>query len=195
MVAGKQDPNNVTQLPLGEEEVQDIETKMNGRKQVHAVKNMIDIKRFVEDMASLELGKAYLEDYFLVGSMFGIPRDVLEAYNSSTYENQEKARASHVSYTLQPKGNDFMSALAKRWGYDKEGKSIVIDWAHLPFMQVFEKDRAQTEGLKIKSFIDLLNQGVSLEEANEFLDLKFKTGAKQEQRTIINQPNVAAADA
>lgn len=195
MVAGQADPRNVNEIPMGETEKQDIETKMNGRKSVHAVKSMIDIKRFVENLDHLKLDNSYLSDYFLIGSMYGIPRDVLEAYNSSTYENQEKARASHVSYTLQPKGNDLMNAIAKKWGYDKLGKEIVIDWAHLPFMQVFEKDRASTEAIKIKSFTDLLNQGVSLEEANEYLDLKFTTGEKTEQRTIINQPTTTAAAA
>jgi hypothetical protein len=182
MVAGKQDPGDVTKLPMGEAEKDDIEKKMNGRKQVHAVKSMIDIKRFVEDMRALELGKQYLDAYFIIGNMYGIPRDVLEAYTSSTYENQEKARASHVSYTLQPKGNDLLEALSKRWGYDKEGISLVIDWEHLPFMQVFASERAKTNNQQVQSLTGLLKLGVSLDECNQFLDTNFKTG-KYEQPT------------
>lgn len=195
MVAGKADPNNVTEMPMGADEKLDIETKMNGRKSVHAVKSMIDIKRFVENMDHLKLGAQFLEDYFLIGTMYGIPRDVLEAYNSSTYENQEKARASHVSYTLQPKGNDFMSALAKRWGYDARNREIVISWDHLPFMQVFETERAKTRKTQAETFKMLLDQGVALDEVNEFLDTEFKTGEKNEQSQIINQPTTVTAEA
>ena len=177
MVAGMQDPNNVAQLPMGEIEKQDIETKMNGRKQVHATKTMIDIKRFVEDRRGLDLDKAYLDQYFIIGSMYGIPRDVLEAYVSSTYENQEKARASHVTYTLQPKGNDFFQGLAKRFGYDIAGKEIFIDWSHLPFMQVFERDRALTNNTNIQTLTALLKLNVDIDDANYFLGTNFKTAS------------------
>lgn len=192
LVAGQQDPKNVTQLPLTGDEKLDIETKMNGHKQVHAVKSMIEIKRFVEDMRKLELGKAYLESYYLIGSMYNIPRDVLEAYNSSTFENQEKATAKHVSYTLQPKGDDFLYALAKRFGYEAAGKTICIDWSHLPFMQVFEKDRALTKKTQIETLTAMLKLGIDLKEVNEFLDTDFKN-AKYEQPKPINQPTTAPA--
>lgn len=176
MVAGKSDPTNVSQLPLGEAEKQDIETKINGPKDVHAVKSMIDIKRFVEDIGRLKLDEGYLASYFLIGNMYNIPRDVLEAYASSTYENQGKATAKHVSYTLEPKGEDLTSAIGRHWGYDKEGKKIVMSWDHLPFNQIFEKERAVTDQLKAQTFINLRKSGVSLDDANEFLDTNFKEG-------------------
>lgn len=180
LVAGKSDPDNITQEPLSDTEKTDIETKVNGRKSVHAVKSMIDIKRFVEDIGALKLDESYLADYFIIGSMYGIPRDVLEAYRSSTYENQEKARGAHVSYCLQPKGNQFFSAFEKMFDYtDKE---IVIDWEHLPFMQVFAKERAETNSKTAETFIKLLDAGVSLDEINEFLDTKFTTGNAQERK-------------
>jgi hypothetical protein len=175
MVAGQSDPKNVNQLPMSEDEKQDIESKMNGRKSVHAVKSIIEIKRFVENMANLELGKAYLEDYFLIGSMYGIPRDVLEAYNSSTYENQEKARGAHVSYCLQPKGDQFMNALSTIFGYNVQGKTLVVGWDHLPFMQVFEKERADVQNKKILTLTNMLKINIPLEECNAFLDTNFKT--------------------
>ncbi len=176
LVAGTQNPNDISKLPLSFEEKTDIETKMNGNKKVHAVKSMIEIKRFVENLQNLALDESYLSSYFLIGNMFNIPRDVLEAYASATYENQEKARASHVSYTLQPKGNDFLQKLGKRFSYTD--KKLVIDWSHLPFMQVFEEQHAKTQLIKIQTFSNLLNQGVSLEEANKYLELNFKTGEK-----------------
>jgi len=180
MVAGTNDPNDVTKLPLGEEEKTDIERKMQDHREVHAVKSMVDIKRFVENMGQLKLNEKYLAAYFLIGNMYGIPRDVLEAYNSSTFENQEKARGAHVSYTLEPKGEELMEALSKKWGYTDHGKILVMSWDHLPFMQVFERDRATTKEINARTFVNLSRNGVPLDEVNEFLDTNFtKVDVKQ----------------
>jgi hypothetical protein len=173
MVAGQADPTNVNQKPMGEQEKTDIEKKMDGDKAVHAVKSMIDIKRFVDNVGNQKLDEMYLAQYFVIGNMYNIPRDVLEAFASSTYENQEKARASHVSYTLQPKGDDFVSSLGKRWGYHEEGKKICMSWAHLPFMQVFEKEKSETEKNISIAFANLINVGVPLDEVNKRLGTDY----------------------
>lgn len=174
LVAGMQDPKDVYKTPLTNDEKLDIERKTNGNKPVSAVKSMVDIKRFVEDFSKLQLSTEYKDAYFIIGSMFGIPRDVLEAYNSGTYENQEKATGKHISYSLQPKGDIFMTALAEMFGYTEQGKKIVIDWEHLPFMQVFAKDRADTEFKKVQSLEKLLSLGVPIESINKFLDTEFE---------------------
>lgn len=180
MVAGQADPNNTSQMPMGVREKTDIEDKMNGDKDVYAVKSMIDIKRFVDNVGNQKLDEMYMSQYFIIGNMYNIPRDVLEAFASSTYENQEKARASHVSYTLQPKGNDFMSSLGKRWGYDILNKEICMSWSHLPFMQVFEKEKSDTEKNLSIAFANLINCGVPLEEVNARLGTNY-TDAKPGQ--------------
>lgn len=178
MVAGTSDPDNVTQLPLSEPEKTDIESKMNGERVVHAVKSMIDIKRFVENIANLKLDESYMADYYIIGSMFGIPKDVLEAYNSkgSTYENQEKAVGRHVSYSEQPKADMLMDGLNKRFEYNSatNSKRLVMSFDHLSFMQVFEKERAEVQGIKANTFATLKNEGVALDEINRFLDTDFK---------------------
>jgi len=173
LVAGKSDPDNTSQLPMGEPEKTDIETKVNGSKSVHAVKSMIDIKRFVENIAALKLDEINLNQYFLIGTAYGIPKDVLEAFNSGTYENQEKARGAFVSYCLQPKGKLFFEGHSAFFGYDVLGKSIVVDWEHLPFMQVFAKERAETLKIQTESLLNLMKAGVKLEEINEMLDTEF----------------------
>jgi hypothetical protein len=186
MVAGTADPNDVTKLPLGEDEKTDIERKMQDHREVHAVKSMVDIKRFVENMGQLKLNEKYLHAYFLIGNMYGIPRDVLEAYNSSTFENQEKARGAHVSYTLEPKAEELMQALSKRFGYLEEGKELVMSWDHLPFMQVFEKDRAVTKEVNVRTFVNLIRNGVPLDEANQYLDTNFTKADAQQGTTKTN---------
>lgn len=184
LVAGQADPKDVSKLPMSETEKQSIEQKVNGNKKVHAVKSLVDIKRFVENAKQLGLDEAYRTAYFLIGSMYNIPRDVLEAYlQGSTYDNQEKSTAKHVSYTLQPKGDEFFNALAVRFGYDNAGKTITITWEHLPFMQVFEKDRADVNKKNMETMTGLLKLGIPLEEINKQLGTKF-TNAKYEQPKV-----------
>jgi hypothetical protein len=161
-VTGQQDPNNVSQIPMSDTEKIDIESKVNGSKSVHAFKSKVDINRFVSDIANLKLDEQYLNQYFIIGSMYGIPRDVLEANisGSSTYENQEKATGKHISYALQPKGDDLFE-----WFSNFTGVEMKITWQHLPFMQVFERDRAEVNKLKAETLKILIDSGVEPKEA------------------------------
>jgi hypothetical protein len=173
LVGSDRQVGTTTRPALSEDEINDISTKMDGSKSVWPLRTMVQIRRFVSDMAALQLDAKYLSQYFLIGNMYGIPRDVLEAYASATYENQEKARMAHVSYCLQPKGNAFMNDFEYHFGYRATGKNIYIDWSHLPFMQVFEEQKSTVEKTKIKSLTSLLGLGVPLKEANAYLDLDF----------------------
>jgi len=174
--------NDVTKGPgMNEEEKKDLREKMDtDNLKVYPLKTMVQIRRFVEDFKSLELGKSYLEDYFIIGSMYNIPRDVLEAYNSSTYENQEKARAAHVNYCFEPKGNQFMNGFESHFSYDTEGKNICMDWSHLPFMQVFEKERVEVKKIKVETFKAMLDMGATADSANEYLETDFEIEEKPE---------------
>lgn len=173
MVSGRADLDNVDHMPMHQDEKDDIESKILKRNPVTAVKSLIDIKRFVEDSSKQELDKKYLNAYFLIGKMWGIPRDVLEAYESSTFENQEKARGAHVSYSLQPKGNSFFNGLEEKFGYKEEGKNIYIDWEHLPFMQVFAEQRAETKKKTIETLGKMADLGIPIREINSFLETDF----------------------
>jgi len=170
---------------LSPDEKDDIISKMESKdKNVFPLRSMVQIRRFVEDMGSLKLDESYLHDYFLVGNMFNIPRDVLEAFSSSTYENQQKARAVHVDYTLEPKGNEWMDKFEEHFGYPAEGKNIVISWDHLSLMQVFEKDKAETKKIKIDSLVSLLGLRVPIKEINEFLGTEFTIEEPKQQTDV-----------
>jgi len=186
LVAGSVDAMDVTQRMLGSKEKEDIEKKVQGDKSVHAVKSMVEIRRFVENMKNMELSQSYLADYFLIGNMYNIPRDVLEAYQSATYENQEKARASHVAYTMEPKGEELCLGFHKFFGED-ENIEIVLSWDHLPFVQVMELDREKLKEQKLKNLDTMLKMGIGQEEALKYLDLDFNPfeyGNKQSQPAI-----------
>lgn len=175
LVAGKTDPADVTKKPMNQDEKDLLEERIDSdKKKVHGMKSMVDIKRFVDDLKTMELGKAYLEDYYIIGSMYNIPRDVLEAYQSSTFENQEKARAGHVTYTLEPAGEVLGASLARAWEYDIYNWKICFGWDHLPLTQVYEKERVNIKQTQVNIFLRLLQAGMTVDDANAFLDTDFK---------------------
>lgn len=199
-LVGQDGPTDLSKIGMGEDEKRDIRRKIDtDSEKVWPINAKINIRRFVEDRASLQLDKAYLDAYYLVGNMFDIPRDVLEAYNtSSTFENQEKARAAHVNYCFEPKGNQFMNALEVKFGYDLEGKNILMDWSHLPFYQVFESEKADVKTKTINNFKALVDMGVSPENANQYLDTDFEIeepdGTEEEIIPAGSETDSAAED-
>lgn len=187
MVGSEQQTGTNSKIGLGEEEKKDIINNIDGSaKNVYPVRAKVNIQRFVEDLASLQLPQEYLHQYFLIGNMYNIPRDVLEAYNSATYENQEKARAAHVNYTLEPKGNQFMNSYEIHFGYKEQKKNIKITWDHLPFMQVFAKEKVETQKATIEVLNSLLKLGVSIEQANEYLGTEFEIDQTQENEDQVD---------
>lgn len=180
MVAGKTDEGNVMKLTLSPQEKDDIEKKIEGTKNVHAVRSLIDIKRFVEDIGSLKLTEAYMDAYFQIGKLYSIPKDVLEAYQSSTFENQEKARGAHVSYTLQPKGEQLMAGLIR--SFDMENAKGTLSWNHLPFMTVFKKQEAELKEKQVDTMQKLLSMGIDIDQINAFLGTNFEQNENNEHQ-------------
>jgi hypothetical protein len=186
-VSGKVDAKDTSQMPMGESDKQSVRESMRSSENVYPTKTMIDVKRFVDNYGVLEsLDKAFLADYYLLGKAFGIPRDVLEAYQSSTYENQEKARASHISYTIQPKMNDLCNALENYFGYDLLGKEIRICYDHLPHVQVFEKERAEARRLNAMAMKDLIDAGGNPQQVAEYLDIDIEMNGQRNLNTNSN---------
>lgn len=175
LVAGKSDPENVNQQPLSTTEKESIEDKMNGKKSVHAVKSMIDIKRFIDSIKAIGLTEIESVQFSRIGTVFGVPEEILKAFaeKGSTFENQEKAKGGYVDYVLEPKGSKLCHALNSYFGYNKEGKEIIMSWDHLAFMQVFEKEKADISDKKALTLERLLKLNVPLDEINKFLDTEF----------------------
>lgn len=168
LVAGQADPDDVTQTPLTKVEQLDIETKVRSNKQVHAIKSMIDINRFVEDIGKLKLDESFYNDYFMFGTMFNIPRDILEAnLRGATYENQEKSMARFVEYCLSPKGQMLTDWLESQFSF----QDIRMSWGSLMFNQVFEKERAERKGLQLDNIAKAKDIGaISDAEAKEMVN-------------------------
>lgn len=175
MVAGKHDVSNTSTLPMSENEKNNIEKKIFSKKSIHAVKSMIDIKRFVEDLGAMEkIDKAFMNDAFLIGKVVNLPKDVIESFEQgSTYENQEKARALVISYCIQSAGDDFGQGILDH--FKVEGLSLTLAFDHLPFVQTFEKDRAETVDKKASAFKKMVEAGADQEQAAAEAGLELDT--------------------
>jgi hypothetical protein len=142
-------------------EKRNIEGVVRSSKSVHAIKKPIDIKRFVDDIARLKLDECFYNDYFMIGSMYGIPKDILESnLKGSTYENQEKATNRHVEYVLKPKGQLLTDTFEEKFNYSE----LFMSWEHLAFNQVFEKERQEVIKLKLDNKILADANNINLDE-------------------------------
>jgi hypothetical protein len=174
MVAGKADPSKTdfSNIPMSEDEKQSIEQKVLSNKSIHAVKSMIDIKRFVENMGALKLDESFVADFFMFGSMFNIPRDILEtSLRGSTYENQEKAMARLIEYCEKPKAQKLTDWFESQFDL----QDIRMSWNHLMFMKTFEKEQINNQKLKASALLELMKAGVKLEEINTMLETNFSS--------------------
>jgi hypothetical protein len=142
-------------------EKRNIEGVVRSSKSVHAIKKPIEIKRFVDDIARLKLDECFYNDYFMIGSMYGIPKDILESnLKGSTYENQEKATNRHVEYVLKPKGQLLTDTFEEKFNYTE----LFMSWEHLAFNQVFEKERQEVIKLKLDNKILADANNINLDE-------------------------------
>lgn len=157
LVSGQQDPENVSQLPMGEEEKRSIEEQVRSNKKVHAVKSKISIERFVQDYGKMKLGEAYSDQYLIIGNMFNIPLEILNPDpTGSTYENQEKATGRHIEYAIKPKGQMLTDWFESQYNFS----GLAQGWEHLSFNQVFEVDRqavitAKLNNIKLAKELDV----------------------------------------
>jgi hypothetical protein len=162
MVSGKNSDDNIMNLVMPDGEKNSIESSMRSNKSVHAVKTPVNISRFVENIASLKLDDSYYNDFFMIGSMYGIPKDVLESAirGNSTYDNQEKAIGRHVDYVMKPKGQMLTDELEVMFKY----KDLVMSWGHLSFNQVFELQKEAVLKAKLDNAILAKNNALNTED-------------------------------
>jgi len=183
IVSGKHAAENTATLPMGETEKKDIENKVMSRKVIHGMKSMVDIKRFIEDLGGMEkLDKAFMNDAFIIGKMLGIPKDVIESFEQgATYENQEKARALTISYCIQSGMDDMTVGLLDFYGV--KGYVLKATYDHLPFVQTFEKTRAETADKKASAFKKLVEGGADQKQAAVYLHLPIDTFTEPKPHT------------
>ena len=154
-VSAKSDKQNLNDFPtMGDVEKKDVEQKIASRKEVTVSKSPLNIEPFVKSLANLKLDETFLTQYFIIGKMLGIPKDVSEAYLSggATFENQDKAFVKFISTALQPLGDMLVAHFMESWGLE----DLQITWKHLPAYQSAKREleasrKIALENLKIAS--------------------------------------------
>jgi len=181
MVSGKVGENDLDQPMMSNDDKNDIEQKVIKDKPVTAVRKMVDIKKFVDSLQSDKLFKSYMSDVFTIGRMFNIPKDVIEVMidSGAKYENKKLATADHVDYALQPKGNQLINGLIKYFGF--EDVTGCLDWSHLPFMQVRQRQRYEAELDRARALREYLNAGMDAEDAVRLLNLELEKPIEYER--------------
>lgn len=171
MVVGKAAVENPSQKMMDPKEQQSVEEQVLSNKNIHAFRSMLEVKNFVQNATVLEsLDKAFFNDGFLIGKVLNIPRDVIELLTSSTYENQEKARASIVGYNLEPAAQDLATGLLKYFDLHEQ-YDLKFKYDHLSFVQAFEKDRSITMNNLATAYMKLVSAGVRQDIAAEVVGL------------------------
>lgn len=153
MMFGKNTMDDISQTVMGENEKSSIKSKLKGKESVHVVKSAIDIKRFVENIDKLKLDNAYNEDVFKISKLHGHPKAIIESLETTGVFGEEKkeAKADFVDEVLRPKGDDLMNGLEKYFGYDTLGIDLVLDFSHLSFMNIRNKQKQEANRLEIEN--------------------------------------------
>lgn len=133
---------------MSDQEKQSIKSSLLSKNTIHATKTPITIKRFVDDIARLKLDESFYNDYFMIGTMFGIPKDVLESnIKGSTFENQEKATGKHIEYALSLKIKMLCEFFNNLFPVD----DLFGSWDYLSFNQVFEKEKSERKKIDLEN--------------------------------------------
>jgi hypothetical protein len=167
LVGSQNDIEDTSSLPMNEADKRSVRRAMRSAESVYPTKTAPNIERFIDDSQVLQnLDDAFLNDAFLIGKMLkNVPKDALELMGDTTYENQEKARASLVSYCIQPDADDFTQKIGEYFGMGDEGLSIRLDYSHLPFVQVFESEKASVMSTKANAYGTLTGLGMDYKAA------------------------------
>jgi hypothetical protein len=148
IVAGQSDPQNISELPMSQEEQQSIRQSVRGNEQVIPVKSKVAIERFVSDLNNLKLDESLIADIHIIGMMYGLSKDVIGiALQGSTYENKEKSFGAFVDYTLSPIARQMTDLIETL--FDKE--DLRASWEDMPFNQVFKTEKVANQKIELES--------------------------------------------
>lgn len=198
-LVGNQLDGGISGVPIDEEDENALRRLLHSKESVFPMTSNTQIDRFVNDSSMLSnLGTAVFEDIFLVGRIVGIPRDVLEMFQASTYQNQELAKAAIIYYVCKPDSQDFAEGILDMYdGYEnlrKQGYTLELDFDHLPFVQAFIEKESESKLKLSTAFKNVVQAGANQAEAadwlgiNELTEEKFQTPYFNGQSTNNEDP-------
>lgn len=168
IVSGEHNEADQYSLPMGDKEKESTEQALRGSKKVHVLKDKVNVNQFIKNLKSLGLNDSYANALSLVGNMYNVPQDVLEALKTgATYENKEKSIGQYIDYTEMPKVQQFSDFLE----IELEVNEVKGSFKHLPFNQVFEAERIANNKVKMETYKLASEMGVDVKkQINELLE-------------------------
>jgi len=164
LVSKKESKDSLNEFAtMGDAEKEDVERKLVNGKTFTVSKAPVNIQRIVSDLQNLKLDETFLTQYFIIGKMFGIPKDVSEAYlnNGATFENQDKSMIKFISTSLQP----LMDSLVSHFNYN----DLRATWEHLPIYQTASKERAERRKIELENLALAVELGLSESDKKNYL--------------------------
>lgn len=164
-VSAKTDKQNLNDFPTMEDtEKSDVETKIASKKEVTVSKSPLQVDPFVKDLTKLKLDEVFLTQYFIIAKMFGIPKDVAEAYlnGGATFENQSESMIKFISTSLQPLIDQLISHF--------DNNDLRATWEHLPIYQTARKSRAEGRKIELENLKIAVELGLNEKDKENYLN-------------------------
>ena len=138
-----------------------------------ATNSMLDVKSLANDLNKLMLDDNIASDASYILSALGINRDVLSYWmnGKTNYDNKNTALLDFVQSVIQAKGDDFGNTWTTRFGYQDQGKRIVVKYDHLPIMAEIERQRIASIRDKAEILKTLVDSGADFLTAAKLVNL------------------------
>ena len=160
-------------MAMRPEEKEEVENRFH-EKDIIASNANISTESMMVDFRKLMYDDILASAATRINSAYGISRDVLNWWmnGQTTYDNKKYAVVDWIQNSIQFEADDWGSTWIDFFGYDKEGKTLTLDYSHLPIMNLLEVKRM--EAIKMKSEIvdTLVKAGVPIDKALELSEIE-----------------------
>ena len=174
-------------IPMSPDEKKEIERvyrQENGvdddQKKIHITNGSVTWSPMSYPTRDLLLMEQIDANFLTILAKYGVNQNV---FTSSTYENLKHGLIQTHNDTIVPHADSFTQAISKFLGIEK-GKRLVLDYSHLPYLQVDKKQEADTVKVVSDSLVSLVESGIVSNEAAQTImantlklstqDLEFK---------------------
>lgn len=164
-------------LPMTPDEKKEIEStyrQENGvhdeQKKIHITSGSVTWSPMSYPTRDLLLMEQIDANFLTILAKYGVNQNV---FTSSTYENLKHGLIQTHNDTVVPHADSFTQAISTFLGIEK-GKRLILDYSHLPYLQVDKKQEADTFSVVSNGLSTLVSGGIiDAKQANTMLVNQF----------------------
>ena len=117
------------------------------------------------DIEKLKVCEEVEEDFFKICDGYGISKDLFSVKKGVTFNNQQSAEKRFYESTIIPEFKEWIGAINKFFGTEKETWELSGDYSHLPIFQENIKERGQSLQTIVNALSKALEDGaISLQQ-------------------------------